>query len=181
METPDSVHIRPHRIGDASYVSFLHGTLYSEEYGLDSTFELEVGQGITEFVGQFDPGWDGFWVAETGGHVVGAIVIVHRGSELAQLRWFILHPAYRGLGLGRKLMTCAVDFCRDKQFKKVFLWTFDELDAAIHLYRSFGFKRTETETHRRWGRDLTEKRYELDLGKESSLAGDRGWNMRKGM
>jgi DNA-binding MarR family transcriptional regulator/GNAT superfamily N-acetyltransferase len=172
METRTPVHIRPHRIGDASYVSLLHGTLYSEEYGLDSTFELEVGQGIMEFVGQFDPEWDGFWVAEAGDHVVGAIVIVHRGRELAQLRWFILRPAYRGLGLGRKLMTCAVDFCRDKQFKKVFLWTFDELDAAIHLYRSFGFKRTETKTHRRWGRDLIEERYDLDL--ESGLGGNRG-------
>jgi DNA-binding MarR family transcriptional regulator/GNAT superfamily N-acetyltransferase len=172
METRTPVHIRPHRIGDASYVSLLHGTLYSEEYGLDSTFELEVGQGIMEFVGQFDPEWDGFWVAEAGDHVVGAIVIVHRGRELAQLRWFILRPAYRGLGLGRKLMTCAVDFCRDKQFKKVFLWTFDELDAAIHLYRSFGFKRTETKNHRRWGRDLIEERYELDL--ESGLGGNRG-------
>ena len=172
METCTPVHIRPHRIGDASYVTLLHGTLYSEEYGLDSTFELEVGQEIMEFVAQFDPEWDGFWVAEAGDHVVGAIVIVHRGRELAQLRWFILRPTYRGLGLGRKLMTCAVDFCRDKQFKKVFLWTFDELDAAIYLYRSFGFKRTETKTHRRWGRDLTEERYELDL--ESGLGGNHG-------
>lgn len=176
METRTPVHIRPHGIGDASYVTLLHGTLYSEEYGLDSTFELEVGQGIMEFVAQFDPEWDGFWVAEAGDHVVGAIVIVHRGRELAQLRWFILRPAYRGLGLGRKLMTCAVDFCRDKQFKRVFLWTFDELHVAIHLYRSFGFKRIETETHRRWGRDLTEERYELDL--ESGLGGNPGWNMR---
>jgi DNA-binding MarR family transcriptional regulator/GNAT superfamily N-acetyltransferase len=179
METRTPVHIRPHRIGDAGYVILLHGTLYSEEYGLDSTFEVEVGQGITEFVREFDPEGDGFWVAEAVDHVVGTIVIVHRGRELAQLRWFILHPAYRGLGLGRKLMTCAVDFCRDKQFKKVFLWTFDELDAAIHLYRSFGFKRNETKTHRRWGRDLTEERYELDL--ESGLGGDREWNMSKGM
>ena len=61
---PASVRIRPHRIGDASYMTFLHGTLYSQEYGLDATFEVEVGRGITEFVDQFDPQWDGFWVAE---------------------------------------------------------------------------------------------------------------------
>lgn len=179
METGTPVHIRSHRIGDASSVAFLHGTLYSEEYALDSTFELEVGQGIMEFVAQFDPEWDGFWVAEAGDDVVGAIVIVHRGRELAQLRWFILRPAYRGLGVGRKLMTCALDFCRDKQFKKVFLWTFDELHAAIHLYRSLGFKRTETKTHRRWGRDLTEECYELDL--EGDFGDNRGWNMRRGI
>jgi ribosomal protein S18 acetylase RimI-like enzyme len=122
-----------------------------------------VGQEITEFVSQFDPRWDCFWIAEAGDLVVGAIVIVNRGRGLAQLRWFILHPAYRGLGLGRELMTCAVDFCRDKQYRKVFLWTFHELHAAIHLYRSFGFERTKTKTHRRWGRSLTEERYELDL------------------
>ncbi len=160
---PASVHIRPHRIGDASYVTCLHGTLYSQEYGLDWTFEVEVGREIMEFVTQFDPHWDSFWIAESGGHVVGAIVIVKRGRGLAQLRWFILHPSYRGLGLGRELMIRAVDFCKGKQYKKVFLWTFDELQAAIHLYRSFGFERMEQKTRSRWGRNLTEERYELDL------------------
>lgn len=163
MEARTPVHIRPHRIGDASYVAFLHGTLYSEEYALDSTFEAEVGRGIAEFVSRFDPQRDGFWVAEIAGHVVGAIAIVHRAKESAQLRWFMLHPAYRGLGLGRELMTYAVDFCREKGYKRVFLWTFDELHAAIHLYRSFGFERTKKKTHLRWGRNLTEERYELDL------------------
>jgi len=160
---PASVHIRPHRIGDASYVACLHGTLYSQEYGLDWIFEVEVGREIMEFVSQFDPQWDGFWIAESGDHVVGAIVIVKRERGLAQLRWFILDPSYRGLGLGRELMTRAVNFCKGKQYKGVFLWTFDELHAAIHLYRSFGFERREKKTHHRWGRSLTEERYELDL------------------
>lgn len=127
------------------------------------TFEAQVGREVTQFVNQFDPQWDGFWIAEAGGHVVGAIVIVNRGSGWAQFRWFILHPTCRGLGLGGELMTRAVDFCKGKQYKKVYLWTFDELHAAIHLYRSFGFERIETKTHLRWGRNLTEERYELDL------------------
>jgi len=163
IEPPRSVTIRPHRIGDGGYVIFLHGILYSEEYGLDSSFEAQVGQEITEFLSQFDPQWDGFWVVEAGGRVVGAIVIFHRSRESAQLRWFIVCPPYRGLGLGRKLMTCAIDFCRAKRYKKVFLWTFDELHAAMHLYRSFGFRRTEAKTHPCWGRNLTEERYDLDL------------------
>jgi len=163
LELPASVRIRPHRIGDASYVTFLHGTLYSEEYSLDSTFEVEVGRGIAGFVSRFDPQRDGFWIAEFDSHVVGAIAIVHKAKESAQLRWFILHPAYRRLGLGRELMTYAVDFCRDKGYKKVFLWTFDELHAAIHLYRSFGFERTKRKTHFRWGRNLTEELYELEI------------------
>jgi GNAT superfamily N-acetyltransferase len=163
MGRPVSVHIRPHRIGDASFVTFLHGTLYSQEYGLNATFEVQVGREITEFVSQFNPQWDGFWIAEASGTIVGAIVIVNRGRELAQLRWFILHPTYRGLGLGRELMTRAVDFCKGKGYKKVFLWTFDELHAAIDLYRYFGFERIETKAHLCWGRNLTEERYELDL------------------
>jgi len=169
--SPGSIHIRPHRIGDTGYVTFLHGTLYAEDCGLDWTFEVEVGRGITEFVSQFDSKSDGFWIAEASGQVVGAIAIVHRERGSTQLRWFILHPAYRGMGLGRKLMTYAVDFCKDRHYKKVFLWTFDELHAAIHLYRSFGFERTKTETHLRWGRNLTEACYELDLTGQRNSSG----------
>ncbi|MDI6752980.1 MAG: GNAT family N-acetyltransferase, partial [Thermodesulfobacteriota bacterium] len=68
-----------------------------------------------------------------------------------------------GRGLGRALLNHALLFCRERQFKSVLLWTFSDLEAAAHLYRSVGFLKTEQKTHQLWGRTLTEERYDLFL------------------
>jgi len=60
----------------------------------------------------------------------------------------------------------ALGFCREQGYRSVFLWTFSELEAAAHLYRTHGFKLTEEKTHAIWGRVLTEQRYDLRLTKQ---------------
>jgi GNAT superfamily N-acetyltransferase len=84
-------------------------------------------------------------------------------DENAQLRWFLLHPAARGRGLGHQLIDSAIAFCRERGFKKISLWTISELKAAAHLYRKAGFEITREETHEIWGATRTEQEYELIL------------------
>ena len=47
-------------------------------------------------------------------------------------------------------MTEAVTYCREQNFARVYLWTFAELEAARHLYSSFGFRKTEEEENDNW-------------------------------
>lgn len=97
----------------------------------------------------------------------GAVSITGGASpttgEVAQLRWFLVHPAARGQGLGRRLIAEALAFCRAAGYHRVILWTVRGLEAAAHLYRAAGFTRVEAETHERWGEVVTEERYELVL------------------
>ncbi len=97
---------------------------------------------------------------------MGSVAIVSCPDNMAQLRWLILHPDLQGCGIGRRLVEGALDFCRTRQYGSVFLWTIDFLGAALKLYTSAGFRLTETKTHRIWGRELTEERYELRLTSE---------------
>jgi ribosomal protein S18 acetylase RimI-like enzyme len=149
--------------GDIGYITYLHGVLYAEEYGLDCTFEGYVADGLARFALAFDARKDRLWVAELDGHIVGSIGIVGASASEAQLRWFLVHPTCRGRGLGRTLLQEALRFCRDRSFASVFLWTFSELQTAAHLYRSVGFRKTEHKTHPIWGKMLTEQRYDLVL------------------
>jgi GNAT superfamily N-acetyltransferase len=87
------------------------------------------------------------WVIDYWGTVQGSIGIVETEPDTAQLRWFLIEPEFRGLGLGRKLMETCLNHCSEKGYRKVYLWTFDELDAARHLYKIFGFRVTETRIH----------------------------------
>jgi ribosomal protein S18 acetylase RimI-like enzyme len=149
--------------GDIGYIIYLHGTLYAQEYNLDRDFEGDVAIRMGEFAKTYDSRKDYFAVAELNGKIVGSIVINGLSDETAQLRWFLVHPAARGRGLGRQLIDGALEFCRERGFKKVNLWTISELKAAAHLYRQAGFVVTREESHTIWGALRTEQEYELNL------------------
>jgi N-acetylglutamate synthase-like GNAT family acetyltransferase len=149
--------------GDIGYITYLHGSLYAAEHELDHTFEGYVAAGLGEFAQSFAESKDFFAVAEIEGQIVGSIAIVGQPDQTAQLRWFLVHPDARGKGVGRTLLHRSLAFCRDRQFKSVFLWTVSELTAAARLYREAGFHVTESKTHEVWGATRTEQRYDLSL------------------
>jgi GNAT superfamily N-acetyltransferase len=161
MEPVIRTEMRP---GDLGEIVRLHGVLYAEEYGLDNTFEAYVAGPLSEFVLSEDKRGERVWVVEVGGKVAGCIAIVRVGEGVAQLRWFLLTPETRGRGLGKRLMEEAVNFCRKEGYRRIILWTFSELETATALYRRWGFVKAEEKAHRIWGRDLTEEKYELELG-----------------
>ena len=158
--------------GDIGYIIYLHGLLYAQEYHLDRTFEGDVAIRMGEFAKIYDSRKDYFAVAELDGKIVGSIVINGLSDEIAQVRWYLVHPDARGRGLGRQLIDGALAFCRERGFKKVTLWTISELKAAAHLYRQAGFVVTREETHEIWGAQRTEQEYELVLSATDSRGRD---------
>ena|SRR5690349_8666907 len=164
MTAPDAITIRTElQPGDVGYLIYLHGVLYAREYQLDGTFEGGVAERLGKFAQEYDPRKDYFALAELNGSIVGSIIINGLSDEIAQLRFFLVHPDARGRGLGRELIEGALAFCRECGFKKVTLWTISELKAAAHLYRQTGFKIVREETHEIWGASRTEQEYELNL------------------
>jgi GNAT superfamily N-acetyltransferase len=149
--------------GDIGYLTYLHGTVYAREYGYDTTFEAYVARGLAEFVESFDPKKDRIWLVEVKHRIVGSTAIVGHSGRRAQLRWFFVHPDYRGHGLGRKLLKEALRFCKKRKNKAVFLWTTSELDTARRLYQDLGFKKTQKKEHQRWGKVVIEERYDTRL------------------
>ena len=111
-------HIKPGNIG---YLTYLHGILYAEECGYDQTFEAYVAGGLAEFVKKFSPDKDRIWLAKTNSRIIGSIAIVGQSEVDAQLRWFLVHPDYRRLGIGRELLEEALQFCRERKYKAIFL------------------------------------------------------------
>src|SRR5262245_16748377 len=92
------------RPGDLGFMIYRHGALYSREYGYGISFESYVAAGAHEFFKSYDPARDRVWVCEHEGERVGFLLLMHRENNVAQLRYFYLEPAYRGMGLGKRLM-----------------------------------------------------------------------------
>jgi GNAT superfamily N-acetyltransferase len=93
------------------------------------------------------------------GRIVGSVAIdgEDMGNGNAHLRWFIVDDGIRGSGIGRKLLTRAIDFCDRTGFAETHLWTFDSLHAARRLYEASGFKLAEERRGEQWGEAVTEQ------------------------
>ena len=149
------------RPGDLGMIIHLHGRLYKEEYGYGVIFETYVARGLCEFYDQYDPQKDRVWICEDGQRIVGFVLLMHREQDAAQLRYFILEPAYRGIGLGKHLMKLYMQHLREVGYRSSYLWTTHELDAAASLYQRYGFVRVEEKESTAFGKKLFEQRYEL--------------------
>ncbi len=149
--------------GSIGRISELHGTYYNRHWGFGLYFEAKVATELSAFLERFDAKRDGIWLATQDGHIEGSVVIdgIHAENEGAHLRWFIVSDALRGKGVGRKLINRAVDFCRNRSYERVYLWTFEGLGAARHLYEDEGFKLIGQKSGDQWGAKVNEQCFEL--------------------
>lgn len=151
--------IRP---GDLGYVTYLHGALYSKEYNYSLKFENYVAKGLCEFYEKYNPERNRIWACEHKDRIIGFLLLMDRG-DAAQLRYFLVEPEYRGIGLGGKLLNLYMDFLRECGYKASYLWTTHELTTAAVLYKKLGFKLTEEKESTAFGKPLIEQRYDLIL------------------
>jgi DNA-binding MarR family transcriptional regulator/N-acetylglutamate synthase-like GNAT family acetyltransferase len=159
-----NVSIRSFRAGDVGYVAHLHGILYDKTYKFGPMFEYYVMKGLAEFMMNSDGGE--LWVVEVNGKIVGSIAITKSNDTVAQLRWFVLDENYQGVGIGKKLMETAINFCHNQGYQHVFLWTVSILETARYLYKKYNFTLTEEKSNDEWnGTKLIEERWDLDLSK----------------
>jgi GNAT superfamily N-acetyltransferase len=151
--------------GAIGKITELHATYYHDNWGLDVSFETQVGRELSEFISEFQENRDGFWVAKVAGDFAGSVAIDGRqaSKQGARLRWLIVDPRFQGRGIGRNLLKEALEFCKKAGYKKVYLWTFKGLDAARFLYDRSGFQLREEDNVGQWGKNLTEQKFDLDL------------------
>lgn len=84
-----------------------------------------------------------FLVAEFGGAAVGyAFVSAHHGGRLFHLVRIATLPAYRGRGIGVRLLAEIVDYCRSRRAEVLTLNTQADNYGAQRLYEWFGFTPT---------------------------------------
>jgi ribosomal protein S18 acetylase RimI-like enzyme len=149
------------RPGDIGYVTYRHGVLYHQEYDYGISFESYVAQGFYEFYQQYNTDVDRVWIAEHENKIVGFVLLMHRPENAAQLRYFLIEPEYRGIGLGKKLMELYMEFYKEKGYTSSYLLTTHELEEAASLYIRHGFKLTDEKPSTAFGKPLRQQRYDL--------------------
>jgi GNAT superfamily N-acetyltransferase len=161
--TMSDIKIQGYFPGVVGKITEIHAVYYHEHWGFDVSFETQVGRELSIFISEFDADRDGLWVATADDKFAGAVAIDGKQvmREGARLRWFIVDPEFQGAGLGQQLISRAVQFCKEKGYPKIFLWTFEGLEPARRLYERHDFRLSETHEARQWGQTIKEQKFEL--------------------
>lgn len=140
----------------------LHARYYSQSVGFGLFFEAKVARELSAFCERYDDERDGLWLALQDGNIEGAIAIdgSNASQDGAHLRWFIASDKMRGSGVGTALLASAMEFCQLQPYDRIYLWTFEGLDAARHLYEKFGFRLAHQQRGTQWGAEVNEQRFE---------------------
>jgi GNAT superfamily N-acetyltransferase len=78
-------------------------------------------------------------VEDPAGEVVGTAAVRVLAPGVGELKRMWLRPACQGRGLGRRLMDASLDEARRLGCGRLRLDTESKLEAAVHLYRAYGF------------------------------------------
>jgi GNAT superfamily N-acetyltransferase len=160
-ELSEPVIVEGFRPGAIGRITEIHGRYYGSEWAFPPLFEARVAAGLADFVPRLGRDGNQIWLALSGSDIRGSAAIDGEdlGAGKAHLRWVIVEDDMRGTGIGRRLVAEAVNFCDQRGFAEIHLWTFKGLDAARHLYESFGFVLAEEWLGNQWGTEVVEQRF----------------------
>lgn len=134
-------------------------------------FASLVADTLREFGFERDPELDGdlddpagtyvvLWIATVGGDVAGSVALRDLGGSDYELKRMYLRPEHRGRGIGKELLTTALDWARANGARLVRLDTTEHMAAARHLYEASGFVNVPGDKPRQGQRRLL---YELSF------------------
>ncbi|MBU3569199.1 MarR family transcriptional regulator [Priestia aryabhattai] len=130
---------------------------YNQVYKWDNSF-------LSYLQETFNADIERIWIAEINREFAGCIGLVNDGNKVGQLRWFLVNPSFHKKGIGSQLINSLVQYCKELDYARLFLWTVSDMVTARLLYEKFGFKIKEVQEKKSlWGATLIEERWDLEL------------------
>jgi len=144
---PINIQIRPMLLNDLEQVKVIDQLSFSMPWS-DNSYRYEVVENLASLL----------WVAEgetaNGESRVCGIVVVWLILDETHIATLAVHPDYRGLGIGKQLLTVALEESAQQGAKLATLEVRDSNKVAQNIYRKFGFE--SVGRRRRYYRDNRE-------------------------
>lgn len=131
--------VRPFHPDDSEAVASVILPIQQEEFGIAVTREGQPD--LTDIPNFYQSGAGNFWVAASGGTIVGTIGLRDIGSKQAALRKMFVAAPYRGRahGVAQALLDTLVQWSRAQGLTSLYLGTTSQFLAAHRFYEKNGF------------------------------------------
>lgn len=129
---------QPERMGEVKDL-FLEYARYLE---VDLCFQ-DFAAELEQLPGEYAPPEGTLLLARAGEKAVGCGALRRISADTCELKRLYVQPAYRGRGIGRKLLSLLIEKAEELDYRYIRLDTLARLEEALNLYRSFGFQEIE--------------------------------------
>lgn len=111
---------------------------YAKSLGFDICFQ-NFEQELIDIQVQYGAPNGNLLLVIHNGATVGCAGVRRWEGDMAELKRMYIKPENRGAGLGRQLLQAALENARQLGYRSIRLDTLPTMQAAIALYREFGF------------------------------------------
>jgi N-acetylglutamate synthase-like GNAT family acetyltransferase len=138
--------INPYAHADRDGVADLIVNIQRGEFGIPITYDDQPD--LKDIPGFYQQGTGNFWVARSGGTVVGTIALKDIGNAQVALRKMFVGAAHRGRaqGVAQGLLDTALASARARGVKDIYLGTTAKFLAAHRFYEKNGFAEIPADT-----------------------------------
>lgn len=163
---PD-VTFRRYEPADREWVVTSNIRHYRSVEGFDSDFDTVVIRTMDDLERRASDGRSHFILAEVDESKVGCVFFSAESEATGRIRLFYLDEAYRGRGIGKKMMKVVMSRAVASGFETIDVSTFDRHEAACHVYSSLGFEVESVEPVLAFGRRMRRWDFGCDLRRRS--------------
>ena len=107
-----------------------------ETYFYVEDFDKEVLSKAEKYI--LNPGGHIFFAVENG-VALGTVALMKAENDAFELTKMAVLSNQRGKKIGQKLMQHCIEFAKENNFTKLFLYSNTVLENAIYIYRKYGF------------------------------------------